>query len=256
MKILSLPFVLLLALLPGCTADAPPVPAEVPPADAEATAEALAVLREADLGAVREAFARLPETPHTRYVRTTQRDDAGALLAAWARTMRFATGTEAPTVVRVDSAGRFDFGYLGGFVEASAGTGTRADLPAYLLPEDPAYLAPRSRESFRYALHPDTVLWGRPAHVVEVTARPGTGDEQPIRRARLYVDRDAGVVVALVLERRSTAFFFREDSRLYAALRPARGGWHPFLTRFDTRLRMPFRPPQRFRTVTAYYAFG
>ena len=248
----------LLALLAAACGTAPrgsDEAADVP--DPAARDSALAVLDGLDEAPFRAAFERLPELPHRRFQRTSQRDAEGHLRAVARRTFRFAPGNGL-ALVASDTSGAFDYGYLAAFADADdAEPAAPTELLDALLPEDPAYLAARTRSAFRYRLRPDTVLWQRPARVVEIRAAPGEGDGQNIRRARLYLDAETGALVALSLSRRGRALFFGETTDLYAGLRPAEGGtWLPHQTHVRTRLDGPLRPPQRLETLTAYYAFA
>lgn len=246
----------LLALLAGACGTAPRGSEDVAVPDPAARDSALAVLDGLDEAPFRTAFERLPERPHARYQRTAQRDAEGHLQAMIRRTFGYTPG-RGLALLAADTSGAFDYGYLAGFADADATEpAAPGELLDALLPEDPAYLAARTRSAFRYRLRPDTVLWQRPARVVEIRAAPGEGDGQNIRGARLYLDAETGALVALALSRRGRALFFSETTDLFASLRPAPDGtWRPHLTHVRTRLDGPLRPPQRLETVTTYYAF-
>jgi hypothetical protein len=220
------------------------------PEDVAERDSVLAVLQSTRQDALRDAFARLGAARYTCFVRTEQRDAAARLVAFAQRVVRHGSGP--PTVLNADSAGTFDFGYLGRLVDAEVADRSASGLPQYVIPEDPPYLAPRHRDAYTYRLLPDTLLLGVAAQVVEVQARPGT--DLNIRYARLYRDRRSSELMALMLERREHKLFFREDSRFFLQVRLApEGGWLPVVTRVTARLDVPLRPPQTFRTVSAYY---
>ncbi len=258
-----LPALLLLSLpaLFGCRAerrDAPEQPAQEvqqDPAEREAVLAALQVLKQ---DALRDAFAALPRYRYTRRTRTEQFDAAQRLVAFRERATRYDLQGQARTrvVLQADSSGAFDFGYLAPFISAAADERDAADLPQYVLLDDPPYLAPRNREAFVYRFLPDTVLADGAAQAIEVRARPGAGDAQDIRRVRLYRDRRSGQLVALSLHRREGGLLFREESRFYVEIRPVPGGWAPLRTRFSTRLRVPLRTPQQFQTTSTYSDYG
>ncbi len=239
---------LVLVLLAGCRG-APPASMDGP--SPAARDSVLALLRATGQDTLRAAFAHLADAPYTRYVRTEQRDAAARLTAYEERTVRYEA--EASSLLAADTAGTFDFGYLGSFVGSPTDDRTAADLPQQIIPEDPPYLAPRNYEAYAYRLLPDTLLFGRPTRVIEVQAAPGA--DLNVRYVRLYRDRPTGELVALSLERRERKLFFREESRLFIQIRPAAdGGWLPFLTRITTHLRVSPGAPQTLRTVSAYYA--
>ena len=117
-------------------------------------------------------------------------------------------------------------------------------------------IAPRNRDAILYRFLPDTTLWEAATQVIEVRARPGSGDAQSIRRTHLYLDRASGELVAVYIERTEGDLFFSEESRFYLHIRPAPdSGWVPSTARFLTRLRLPLRSPRQFRCVSAYYAY-
>ena len=155
-----------------------------------------------------------------------------------------------------DSAGRFDYGYFSRFVSENVADQIPEDLTRYIVPEDPAYLSERNRDAYVYRFLPDTLMWDMVARVVEIRARPAEGDGQNIRRVRLYIDRSSQTLIAMFVERIDLAMWFREESRFYVHIRPAPSGrWVPYNTRFESRISVPFRPTQLFRTVSTYYNF-
>ncbi|MFB3132818.1 MAG: hypothetical protein ACE10K_09900 [Rhodothermales bacterium] len=252
-----------LVLLAGCG------PASEAPGDAMTTGKAyqqdpaerdavLALLQTMKQDALREAFARLPRYRYTRYIRTEQYD-AAHHRRAFAEHVTRLDGQEnrrVSTVLQADSAGAFDTGMLGRFVAAGHDEHDAATWPEYVLLDDPPYLAPRNREAFGYRFRPDTTLWERATQVIEIHARPGSGDAQSMRRTHLYLDRASGELVAVYLERTEGGLFFSEESRFYLHIRPAPDdGWVPYSARFLTRLRLPLRSPRHFRSVSAFYAY-
>lgn len=260
LRLLPALFLLSLPGLWGCGAE-PDAPAHAAPdeirrqdaAERQAVLTALQSLRQS---ALREAFAALPRYRYTRRTRTEQFDAAERPLAFVERLTRNDVPGGPRTVLEADSAGAFAFGYLRPFLPAKADERDAADLPQYVLLDDPPYLAPRNREAFVYRFLPDTVLADGAAQAIEVRARPGAGDAQDIRRVRLYRDRRSGQLVALSLHRREGGLLFREESRFYVEIRPVPGGWAPLRTRFSTRLRVPLRTPQQFQTTSTYSDYG
>ncbi len=261
LRLLPALFLLSLPGLWGCGAE-PDAPAHAAPdeirrqdaAERQAVLTALQSLRQS---ALREAFAALPRYRYTRRTRTEQFDAAGRPVAFVERLTRNDVPGGPRTVLEADSAGAFAFGYLRPFLPAKANERDAADLPQHVLLEDPPYLAPRNRDAFFFRFLPDTLLAGAAVQGIEVRARPGAGDGQNIRRVRLYLDRRSGALTALSLERREQGLLFREESRFDLQIRPAPGGgWLPDRTSFATRIRVPLRPLQHFRTVSTYSDFS
>lgn len=250
----ALPLLPLLLCLAACGPET--APPEAMPQDLAVRDTVLAVLGRVDDRTFREAFTRLAAVPHTRHIRTTQLDASGRSIAGLERVIRHEDG--AHRLLHADTLGAFAFGYLDPFVDADPGTpAPAADWLDALLPQDPAYLAPRNRDAFTYRFRPDSVVAGVPVRVIEIRARAGEGDDQPIRRARLYLGRDADRLVAFSLHRSNRAFFVRETTAVFAAVRPGDGApWRPHVTRVRTWIDGPFRDPDRFLTASAFYAFG
>lgn len=238
------------------------------PIDTIATADAprdsvLAVLARLDRTPFDSAFATLAEYAVTRHVRTEQLDTTGTTTAHRTRTLRYPPGSQTGTVQRADSAGSFlDGGILSGIAPAQQRTDRPANLIAQTLPDQPAYLVPRTQEAYRYALRRDSLLDGMPVFVVEAKARSDErGADQGLRYARLTIDRASNALVGLTTARRSRILLFRENSQITIRLRRAPDGvrpdaWVPHLTRFRAVVDVPFRSPRQFRTVSAYYGYA
>ena len=214
----------------------------------------LALLGTLQQDALDSAFARLARLRFTRTTSTEQFGQDGRVQAARQYVLRYEEGArQPPRVLRADSSGAFDFGVLGRFASAErAAAPMTGNLAPGVLPEEPAYLSPRSREAYAYRRLPDTLLAGRPAQVLDVRARPSTGDNQDVRHVRLYVDRASGILAAVTLERRSQSILFDEETRLFAQIQPADGGWQPAAAQYETRIDALLRAPQWFRTTSSY----
>lgn len=253
----------------GCDNPAPPSGTYAPfgPIDTIATTEAprdsvLAVLARLDRTAFDSAFADLAEYAMTRHVRTDQLDTTGTTTAHRILTLRYPPGPQTGTVQRADSAGSFrEGGMLSAVAPAQQRTDRPANLAAQTLPDQPAYLAPRTQEAYRYALRRDSLLDGTPVFVVEAKARTDErGADQGLRYAHLTIDRASHALVGLTTARRSRILLFRENSQITIRLRRAPDGvgpdaWVPHLTRFRAVVDVPFRAPRQFRTVSSYYAY-
>jgi len=222
---------------------------------------ALAVLARMNRTAFDSAFARLDEYTVSRHVRTEQLDTTGATTAYRSLTLRYSPGSAPGTVQRADSAGSFrKGGIFSAITPAQQRTTMPANVAAQALADQPAYLAPRTQEAYRYALRRDSLLNGTEVLVVEAKARSDErGTDQDIRYARLTIDRASNELVGLTTARNSRILLFRESSQLTVRLRPApdsRRGWVPHLTRFRALVDVPFRTARQFRTVSAYYRYA
>jgi hypothetical protein len=252
----------------GCSPQAPSDGTDSPfgTIDTIGTTEAprdsvLAVLARMNRAAFDSAFVRLENYALTRHVRTEQLDTTGATTAYRTLTLRYPPGPEAGTIRRADSAGTFrEGGMFSGITPARQRTSRPANLALQALADQPAYLAPRTQEAYRYALRRDSLLNGPPVVVIEATARSGErGADQDIRYARLTIDRASYELVGLTTVRASRILLFRENSRLTIRLRPAPDSgrdWVPHLTRFRAVVDVPFRTARQFRTVSAYYGYA
>lgn len=215
------------------------------------------------LGAVNQepfrfAFDRLTRRNFTRYTRIEQFDRDDFLVAYEEHMVRHGASGDARTfeVLDVDSAGTFNYGYFSRFVSETMPMQDPPNLAAYILPDEPAYLSERNRDAYVYRFLADTLMWDVVARVIEIRAKPKDGDGQNVRRVRLYVDRGSKALIGMYMERVDLAMFFREESRFYVHIRPSSdGSWVPYNTRFETRIRVPFRPAQLFRTVSTYFRF-
>ena len=251
-----------MALLTGCRTEAPGSQEPSDEANQQDPAEreaVLAVLQTIKQDALRDAFARLPRYRYTRYLRTEQFDEAHQQTAFAERVMRLdlQENRRIRTLLQADSAGAFETGMLGRFVAIGPDEHDAAAWPQAVLLDDPPYLAPRNRDAFLYRFLPDTTLRETATQVIEVRARPGSGDAQSIRRTHLYIDRASGELVAVYIERTERDLLFSEESRFYLHIRPAPDdGWVPYSARFLTRLRLPLRSPRHFRSVSAFYAYA
>lgn len=218
---------------------------------------ALTVLDSLQQNTLPAAFDRLSRYAFTHRVHTVQRTPDGTVTARRTEVLRFPPPDSAqrPLLLRTDSSGSFDGGWLDAF--APEGRGGLIDRAQYVLPSDPAYLEPRTREAFRYRLRPDTTFGDRTVRVVELRAQPGElGADRAIRHARLFVEPDTYELVGLYLVRAEASLLFREDSRTFTHLRPAPdSGWVPATTHLDARLAMPLRTAQFYRLDASFSAY-
>lgn len=234
------------------------------PADTVAPAEtdrdsALAVLTSMRRTAFDSAFARMTDYAVTHRVRTEQLAPSGSTAATREYAVRFVPGRADGTVLRRDSSGTFRSGGVFSSLSSSRPITARPPNPApEVLADPPPYLAPRTREAFRYAVRPDTLSDGTSATAVLAQARPNDpGRDQDVRYACLIVtDEDRTLVGATVVRARRT-LLFQEDSRITFQLQRPPGDsadapWVPARLEVRARVDVPFRAPRQFRTLSAY----
>lgn len=215
----------------------------------------LSLVSQATSETFKEAFLELRNYNYTRYSRTDQFDDTDFLVAFRERTVSHSGSLNARRhqILSADSTGSYDFGFFRQFVSATVEEQDPEDLTPYLFPEDPSYLAERNYEAYLYRFRQDTLMLDTSAKVAEIRARPIDGDGKNIRKARFFFDQSSGQFIAFELERIDLALFFREESQFFVHLQTAPDGKQiPYNTRFETRITMPFKLPQRFRTVATY----
>lgn len=237
-----------------------PAPAFAPTDTVVSTVDrdsALAVLSSMRRTAFDSAYAALDDYTVTRYVRTEQLDSTGTITALRAHILQYAPGTARGTLQQSDSIGTFrDGGLLGRVAPDRRPTDRPANVAEQILPDQPAYIEPRTREAFRYALAADTLLDGPPIYILEARAREaGTGRDQSIRHARLLIERQSRELIGLTTVRADPGLFFSEHSRLHLQLRPLETEWVPDVTRVRAVLNVPFRTPRQFHTVSAFYRY-
>lgn len=235
------PLVLLALLALAACSEAPPEPA-APAAEADA---ALALLLAADRAPLDAAFERLEGLAYRLTSHFEQFDEDGRVVATYEETAEVAPGG-ARTLVRTDSSGALEAGDWGEPI---------ANPVALLLPEEPPYLGPRGPATFIFSLEADTALGGRRVRVVTVEPRPGEGDGQALRHARLYLEAESGAVVGVRWRRTMESILFEEHSDFGVMLRPGPGGWLPQEARFETSVRAPLTAPRRFRLTRTYDGF-
>ena len=127
-----------------------------------------------------------------------------------------------------------------------------AQLPRRIMPEEPAFLGVRFRDEFRFRLLSDTLYWGRPVQVVNVTARPGSNQE--LKEVRYTVDRATGLLVNYQLTRRNSQVLYGENSRYQLSLRPGpANAWLPHQVSIELLMRLP---AARTRMITRQLTFS
>ncbi len=213
-------------------------------------------IRAADTQELVNAFGLLSRSEYTRYIRTEQYDEQDFLIAYTEHIaeVRMVDGERQVFVQQADSGGSFDYGFFRRFQSENVATTDPLNLVPFVLPDEPVYLDARNMDRYAFRELPDTLLWNRQAQVVEARARPDLADGLNVRRARHYMDRGTRKLVAMYIERVDLALLFREESSFYVDITLLADGTGavPNNTRFESRIRTPFRGAYRVRTVSTY----
>lgn len=256
---------LLLSLI-GCSSENPRSETPFLPSDTITSAvdrdSAVAALSALNRTAFDSAFANLDDVGVTRYVRTEQLTPSGTITAVQSYVVRHrpASTPQSGVVLRRDSIGTFRAGGVFGGAAPDQNLAGRPDnIVEQVLPDQPPYIEPRTREAFRYALRPDSLETGTPIHVIEARARThGTGRDQDVRFARLMLHRPSYELIGLDLVRDDDVLLFGETSRTSIRLRQAPwegDAWLPSLIRVRSSLDIPFRTVRQHRVVSAFYKY-
>ena len=211
----------------------------------------LAYLRQATDLETRRGFRYLSELDFTRTVRTELLNPQSMSDAYRESRIRITSGE--PRLLGTDSSGTFDLGEWDGTAHAMYDSALPENPVPYIVPEDPAYLAPRNRDVFIYKFLPDTTFGNTTAHVVEIHAIPEHEQQPTIRRARLYYKASNEQLIGLALWRQNSGFLFQEDSHLELMMQKAPTGvWVPHITTVRTQLKTFLRPTRALRTTNTY----
>lgn len=212
---------------------------------------AIALLQRVGTETIDRAFAELSRQPHTLHERLHQFDESGRINAYRRRTV--AVDPPDVTTVTSESEGTFDFGAFGRFVSFDDLDRLPQNPVPFILAEDPPFLTPQGRELYHFAFDPDTTVHYVRLTSVTVTARPGDGDDQPLRRARMLIDPATEQIVSLRIERHSSNVLFGETSTLEISLSPSRQlTWLPARTNYRVALRAALTATRRFQLERDY----
>jgi len=252
---------LLSGSLLGCSSSPRPTSPFLP-ADTIATTvdrdSALAVLSSMRRTAFDSAFTALNEYAVTRSVRTEQMGPSGAVTAMQSYVLRYSPGSGQGTIQERDSMGTFrSGGILEWSTPAQTPTARPSNVAEQVLSDEPAFIEPRTREGYRYALRADTLRGETPVYLLDAFARDqGTGRDQSVRYVRLVLHRGTRELIGLRMVRAGRVLLFEENSRMSVRLRRAPDGqWVPHVTRVRALVDVPFRTPRQFRTASDYYAY-
>lgn len=263
MRSVSLLSVLLLLLLgTGCTSEEPPAGDQggahfypVPDTAFQATPAPdtlMVALDSVQTALFLQAFDTLADLRFTFITRTAQYDTEEQLLALRERRVHVRP-SHSPRVLLAADSGRFEAGWLSRFVAPDTSLTPTAPTGRHIISDDPAYLSDRNRDAYRYVQQRDTLPGGHEVRVIDILARPGLGDEQAIRRARLVLEPGEQRLVGLYLVRHRQDVLFGETSHFFARLQPTDGRtWLPDTTRYRSRLLFPLLRPFLIEHATAY----
>ena len=198
---------------------------------ASAQETAVEILREVDHASFWKSFEKIPA--HMRYSRAERRTDGSAHPLVEVSVHR----STVPETTESTSGGM-------------------AALVSGLLPEDPPYLADKYVENYQYSMLPDTLLLGRLARVIHVSALPARGRTQPVQAVRYFIDVERGNLVALSIRQSTRTLFYSESSTCFVQIRALPGlDWVPHLVRIATRLKLPLRPAVSLLRTEAFYSY-
>lgn len=243
---ISLLLVASLFLWPSCQLE--PAPVDVGPLpDNVAT-----VLETVVFSTLQDAFAELEGRPYERTVTTRQLDPdqdrvVGRLRERWSYTAQEAP----PTVQEIDREGAFDFGGLSPFASEDDASPSPRPLATDLVPDEPGYLNPRTREFYTFERAADSTVAGVPVRVVVIRARPEAANAQ-VAYVRLAVTPD-GVLASYTLRRIADGVLYDEDRTLQAELqRTPAGVWTPQRLSVEVTMQLPLQPRRQFQTESVF----
>ncbi len=221
--------------LTACIEPGPPPAAPDPAADS-----VFALLGRLDTTAVPSAFARLQRMQHAVETVFEVYDETGAVVGRASRTVRYTPTHDgiAARVLAADSTGALPPGGLDDRV---------ANPFPGVLPAEPAFLAARTREHYRYTMAPDTVVDGRRLRVAEARLRPEAGAGEAVRYVRYLLAPDRDAVAGLTVERGLTSVLFDESSRASVRLASVHGALLPVHVETEATVDTPGAPLRRYR---------
>lgn len=201
-----------------------------------------------------QAFDTLSGLRYTFKAQTVQYDDEGQPQARRFRRAAVLPSGEYRMLQATDS-GRFDIGMLTRLAAPDTSLSPTAPTAASMISDDPAYLSPRNREAYRFVEYPDTVA-GTAVRIIDILARPGLGDDQVVRRARLVLDTASPRLLGIYMVRRQRGALFSEQSHFFARLqRHSTDVWLPDTTRYRSQLSFPLLSNFHLEQATSYHGF-
>ncbi len=227
------------------------VPAAPAPGD---SADVFVQLTAVKFDSMRAAFDRAAVLPLTIEVRSEQLGPDGEVIAIRQQSVVRSRTADSVSVSATTAGeqGAFRLGLLGKLAAEPDFEHTGETLGS-ILPEDAAYLSPRSRENFIYALLPDTTVNGAVVSGIEVHADQ-EASEQPLRLARIYFDPVTRQAVRYELTRRKPDFLFRERTHALVEIAAQAGrGNLPARTLAETAIKLPLTGTRRFRVSKTFH---
>ena len=217
---------------------------------------ALTQLSNLNRHAIDRAFAHLPQLQYLHTQQFEQFDVQGDPMAYRRTSVQYRGSLTARTAeqTQVDTRGNFSTSFWGKQTDLLREDTT--SLARLILPLEPAYLSPRGQETYHYQILSDSVLDGLEVHRIEVKARPGLGDQQPLRRVLLYFETTSDEVIGIHVERVQSSMLYDERSSFYLQLQAGPvANWLPHHVRLETRTQALFFDPLHYRRVSTYSDF-
>jgi hypothetical protein len=214
------------------------------------------VLNLLDRTAIDRAFSHLPTYAYTRTTRLEQPNAEGQILAMQEYSVSFDGPDHTPRLIQTSTNGAFSDSFWSDDDEAGPTPEDTTALAGLMLSVEPVFLSSRGRESYSYRSLADT-MWDQVAvRRLEVSARPGTGDGETLRNARLYLDAASNALIGMDVHQVLSSFLYEEDSRFHVQLQKGPDAvWLPRQWRVDTRIRTLFFEPLHFRRQAVYGEF-
>lgn len=241
---------LVMMMWAGCRADGPGRP--ISESDFARETAVFATVASLDYGAAATAYRNLDTLSYRLQTATTERDEAGQILASETRT--FAMSPQGGILENMSTEGTMSTGFMTFATTGDSIPDQGQDLAELWAPVKPAFASRRNREYYRYSGAADTTLAGESCDVYLIEAVDEAPAEKiPIRRVRLVVARSDAAVVGIELSRRDDALVYKESSTVEVVLRRGdKGRFVPLKRTIDVTVRPPLRRTHRFTTTQEY----
>ncbi|NNE48525.1 MAG: hypothetical protein HKN37_17870 [Rhodothermales bacterium] len=241
---------LVMMISAGCRADRPGRP--TPESDFTRETAVFATVASLDYGAAAAAYGSLDSLFYRLRTTTTERDEAGQMLASEART--FAMSPQGGILEDMSTEGTLSTGFMTFATSGDSIPDQGQDLAELWAPVQPAFASVRNREYYRYSGAADTMLAGESCEVYLIEAvEDAPAEKIPIRRVRLVVARSDSAVIGIELSRRDDALVYEESSTVEVVLlRGDMGRFVPLKRKIDVTVRPPLRRTHRFTTTQEY----
>lgn len=232
----------LIAVLLFSSACSSPLP---PPSEAEQllAVDALESLQQIQTSTLSKAFESISDRSHTRHIRvmrqTSQHHQASSQVVRY-------RANHVPVIL----GERFD----GEFGQTLQLPPNPIDFPAEIDFDSFSFTSPRFRDEFSYRIVSDTLVWGRPAQAIDVSAR--TDSDQEVQYARYVIDLASSTVTSFELEFNTLDMLHKEYSRYLLRLRPGSDStWVPYQVYVDVSIGLPLGRSRRMMQRITFYNY-